>query len=207
MDFCIDELTALVAPPGDSEKLYSNLQRLIRDPALRGRLSEYGLKKAKEFTWQRSVDMLEKILLTSTAGGPAYIEISDASHVCASGHKGAALLVWDVDPFSGYDEWSHFKSTVDGMEREGFDLDVMLYIDRHSSRSVRAWIKMLLPKRSFKNISWFTFYHKKIRIDAGFLGKLMFSIFVAVKISCRYIFCRKKYPKILWRTKNIPENA
>ncbi len=53
---------ALVVNPEDEEALTDGLERLLTDAALRQRLSEAGPAQAKQFSWQRTADLLLKAL-------------------------------------------------------------------------------------------------------------------------------------------------
>ena len=61
--------TALLSPPGHPEALAQNLLRVLEDDGLRMQLAKQGHEKIKEFTWERSTDLLEKFLLKQIKGG------------------------------------------------------------------------------------------------------------------------------------------
>jgi glycosyltransferase involved in cell wall biosynthesis len=46
---------ALVVPPGDPEAMAAALVRLWREPELRRRIAEEGMRRARAFTWERSI--------------------------------------------------------------------------------------------------------------------------------------------------------
>jgi hypothetical protein len=54
-----DGETALVVPPRDPKAMAEAIIRLLKDESLRKRIAEKGYEKAKEFTWERSIDALE----------------------------------------------------------------------------------------------------------------------------------------------------
>jgi glycosyltransferase involved in cell wall biosynthesis len=62
---------ALLSPPGDVEALTRNLLCLLDDDALRIRLARAGRETIKQFTWERSTDLLEELLKTQVAGQEA----------------------------------------------------------------------------------------------------------------------------------------
>lgn len=67
------EQTALLSPIKDPAALAANILRLVRDPALRIRLTQAGHAHIQQFTWQRAGEALETILtsLHSTPTGVA----------------------------------------------------------------------------------------------------------------------------------------
>ena len=63
-DFAFHEKTALVAPRRDTKRLAVELERLVRDPALRERIAEGGYKHVLTMpTWEEQTKQLEKILV------------------------------------------------------------------------------------------------------------------------------------------------
>ncbi len=58
-DYALEGDTALLSPPGDSDSLASNLNRLISDDSLRQQLALKGHKNIQKFTWKRATDSLE----------------------------------------------------------------------------------------------------------------------------------------------------
>ncbi|MEI7685146.1 MAG: glycosyltransferase [Planctomycetota bacterium] len=58
-EFCIDGVTALVAPAGDAEAVAEKLLRLQRDPHLARRLVENARNLITTYTWDRVIDRLE----------------------------------------------------------------------------------------------------------------------------------------------------
>ncbi|MBV1735321.1 MAG: glycosyltransferase family 4 protein [Candidatus Desulforudis sp.] len=54
--------TALLSPPRDPEALAKNLLRILKDDNLRIQLARAGHERIKEFTWDRSTDLLEQFL-------------------------------------------------------------------------------------------------------------------------------------------------
>lgn len=62
-DYAEHEKTALLSPPRDPEALAKNLLRVLEDDDLRIKLAKAGHEKIKEFTWERSTDLLEQFLL------------------------------------------------------------------------------------------------------------------------------------------------
>jgi glycosyltransferase involved in cell wall biosynthesis len=61
VDFAIDGQTALVVPARDFMGLANGIIRLLEDEELRMRIAEQGYWKSREFTWERTVDLLEGI--------------------------------------------------------------------------------------------------------------------------------------------------
>jgi glycosyltransferase involved in cell wall biosynthesis len=62
-DYAEHEKTALLSPPKNPEALAKNLLYVLEDDNLRIRLAKAGHEKIKEFTWDRSTDLLEQFLL------------------------------------------------------------------------------------------------------------------------------------------------
>ncbi len=67
-EFAKHEVNALLSPPKDVEALTKNLLRLLEDDNLRIRLAEAGIETIKQFTWERSTDMLEALLKREVEG-------------------------------------------------------------------------------------------------------------------------------------------
>lgn len=61
-EYAEHEKTALLSPPGNPEALAENMLRLLEDDSLRVRLAESGHERIKQFTWEKSTDMLEQFL-------------------------------------------------------------------------------------------------------------------------------------------------
>ncbi len=67
-EFAQHEVNALLSPPRDIEALTKNLLRLLDDDALRIRLAQAGVETIKQFTWERSTDLLEALLKSKVQG-------------------------------------------------------------------------------------------------------------------------------------------
>ena len=61
-DFADHEVTALISPPKQPAALAANVIRLLEDNDLRIRLAEAGHERIQQLTWERSTDLLEKLL-------------------------------------------------------------------------------------------------------------------------------------------------
>lgn len=61
--YAVDGSTALVSEPKDPENLARNLVRLLDDDELRIRLATAGRRRINEFTWERSTDLLEELIV------------------------------------------------------------------------------------------------------------------------------------------------
>lgn len=61
-DFAVGGLTSLVVPPRAPDELSGALAKLILDRELRENIATAGLKKAREFTWERSASELRNVL-------------------------------------------------------------------------------------------------------------------------------------------------
>lgn len=69
-DVAIDEVTALLAPPGDATALGAAMRRLIDDPRLRERLTANAARAVRErFNNEVVVDMASNVIETALAGG------------------------------------------------------------------------------------------------------------------------------------------
>ena len=63
--FAIHDETALLSPPKQPDKLATNILRLITDDRLRYRIALDGHRAIQQFTWDKSVEKLENILLAN----------------------------------------------------------------------------------------------------------------------------------------------
>ncbi len=61
-EYAVDGENALLYAPGDTGGLKYNLIRLLSDPVLLEKLQQNGLKRAGEFSWEKSAKMLEEII-------------------------------------------------------------------------------------------------------------------------------------------------
>jgi glycosyltransferase involved in cell wall biosynthesis len=68
-EYIRDGVNALVVEMGDVEGAGKAVQRLILDRALRNNLIDAGYETVKNWTWQRSIGMLEKVLSYNLNGG------------------------------------------------------------------------------------------------------------------------------------------
>lgn len=62
-DFAEHEVTALLSPPKDPEALAANILRLLEDDDLRIMLVKAGHERIQEFTWERSINLLEQFMI------------------------------------------------------------------------------------------------------------------------------------------------
>jgi len=62
-DYAAHEKTALLSPPKNPEALAGNILRLLSDDSLRINLAKSGYNHIRNFTWDNSVDKLEKTFL------------------------------------------------------------------------------------------------------------------------------------------------
>lgn len=65
-DYAIPGETALLSSPKDPEGLAKNILKLLENDALRIQIARAGHELIKTFTWERSTDLLEKVLLETT---------------------------------------------------------------------------------------------------------------------------------------------
>jgi L-malate glycosyltransferase len=63
MDYAINDKTALVSPRKDTVKLAQNLIRLLDEENLLKNIANRGYEHIKKFTWDRSLDKMERIFL------------------------------------------------------------------------------------------------------------------------------------------------
>ncbi|HEX2205773.1 MAG TPA: glycosyltransferase family 4 protein, partial [Longimicrobium sp.] len=61
---------ALLVPPGDAEAMAAAVLRLLRDPALAGRLSRAGRRKAEGCDWSAVLPRWEGLLAGTVEGAP-----------------------------------------------------------------------------------------------------------------------------------------
>jgi glycosyltransferase involved in cell wall biosynthesis len=69
-DFCRDGENCLVPEPR-AGAVAAAIQRLLEDQALRARLTEGGLRTAREYDWSRKLDELERFFEGVAASHPA----------------------------------------------------------------------------------------------------------------------------------------
>ena len=69
-DYCEHEKTALLSPPKDPEALAANLLRVLQDDRLRVQLAKAGHEQIRQFTWERSTDLLERFMRQRLEGRP-----------------------------------------------------------------------------------------------------------------------------------------
>lgn len=62
-DFLSDQVNALLCAAENSEGLYQNASRVMENDSLRIRLAKNAVETAKKYTWERSVDLLERELM------------------------------------------------------------------------------------------------------------------------------------------------
>jgi glycosyltransferase involved in cell wall biosynthesis len=62
-DFCRDGVNCLMPEP-TVDAVSASILRLLRDPELRARLGEAGIRTAQEYAWERRIDDLETFLET-----------------------------------------------------------------------------------------------------------------------------------------------
>jgi glycosyltransferase involved in cell wall biosynthesis len=62
-EFALHRETALLSSPGNIDQLTENILLLIREPAVRLRIAKNGHAFVQQFTWERSVNALEALLL------------------------------------------------------------------------------------------------------------------------------------------------
>jgi phosphatidylinositol alpha-mannosyltransferase len=67
------EVHALMTPPGDVDAFAGALSRVLRDPALRGRMGAAGRARAQEFAWPRIAEQTLAIYDRVLAGHPASV--------------------------------------------------------------------------------------------------------------------------------------
>ena len=68
-DFCRHEQNCLMVED-DPESVRAALDRLLRDPALRARLGEEGIRTAADYAWEMRIDQLERVLERIAARAP-----------------------------------------------------------------------------------------------------------------------------------------
>ena len=64
-EYALDKENCLMSPPKDLRRLATNIKSVLTDNTLADSLSQKGLKTAQSFTWQKSIEKLEKILTDS----------------------------------------------------------------------------------------------------------------------------------------------
>ena len=62
-EFAIHQETALLSEPGEVQQLVANLSKVLSDDQLRFQLAQAGYDNIQRFTWGKSTDLLEKMML------------------------------------------------------------------------------------------------------------------------------------------------
>jgi len=62
-EYAIHNYNCVMSPPRQPEKLAENIKSILQDKKLALRLVRNGLETARKFTWEKSVDKFEKILI------------------------------------------------------------------------------------------------------------------------------------------------
>jgi len=65
MDYAVDGYNTLVVPPGDPKAVAKAVLRILRDSRLKDRLIEGGIETARQRTWDKVVDIFEKVIKES----------------------------------------------------------------------------------------------------------------------------------------------
>ncbi len=60
-DYCFHEVNSLVVPPEDPESMAKAIFRILTDENLAEELRKNGLRTAKELTWDKTAENVEKI--------------------------------------------------------------------------------------------------------------------------------------------------
>ncbi|MDQ1479427.1 MAG: phosphatidyl-myo-inositol alpha-mannosyltransferase, partial [Actinomycetota bacterium] len=64
-----DGVTGLLVPPGAPDALASAITKLYRSPELLSEMGRAALTRSASFTWDRSIDTLERVLKEAAAEG------------------------------------------------------------------------------------------------------------------------------------------
>lgn len=64
-EYAIHETSALLSPPGRPDLLAESIRRLLRHRRLRVRLALAGREHVRQFTWERAVDRMDRVLRES----------------------------------------------------------------------------------------------------------------------------------------------
>jgi glycosyltransferase involved in cell wall biosynthesis len=70
-DYTVDGVSALIAPPKDSDALAEHVLRLLADDQLRRRIAHAGQERIQRFSWQSSTCQLETVLVGTQGSGHA----------------------------------------------------------------------------------------------------------------------------------------
>jgi glycosyltransferase involved in cell wall biosynthesis len=66
-EYAVHDYNCLMSPPQQPEKLAENIKLVLRDREVALRLTQNGLETVKAFTWGKSVDELERVLMQEVA--------------------------------------------------------------------------------------------------------------------------------------------
>jgi glycosyltransferase involved in cell wall biosynthesis len=63
-DYAFHKKNALISPPNNSHLLAQNIIKLLKEDDLRIRLAKSGYEYVQQLTWERSTNLLERLMLT-----------------------------------------------------------------------------------------------------------------------------------------------
>lgn len=182
-EFCIDGDTALLSKTGDADELHKNVLRLTGDPELRLRLKMNGINKAKEFSWDSSVDELERIFESSAAEKYISIPSGPAKTDRCESHAGKrVLLIYMKDPFVEYKDWCRLEEGFKYFKDRGARVESMIFVDKHTGKSVKARLNMLMESSDASSFKASIFYNKNFKLKLHFIDTFLFSALVFFKI-------------------------
>ena len=197
-EFCIDGETALVSGRDDDEGLYRNLLRLLDDKGLRARIRANGIKKAGGFSWQESLDRLEKFFIELSAQD--YKGATAAISTCPPRRyaKERILLIYGKDPFNKYKDWVNVEESVDYLNYRGFSVSPLLFIDRRSLKSMKARLGLLAGPQAASAFKYKIFYSKKLKLRLPLLPRPLFAASIIGNLIAGIFSKEKRYTGVIF---------
>ena len=194
-EFCIDDETALMVVRDDADGLYRNLLRLLDDKGLRERIRANGIKKAGEFSWQESLDILEKFFIELSAQDYKGATAAVPPPRCA---KGRILFIYGKDPFNKYKDWVNVEESVGYLNYRGFSVSTLLFIDRRSLKSMRARLGLLAGPQAASAFKYKIFYSKKLKLRLPLLPGPLFAASIAGNLIAGLFSKEKRYAGVIF---------
>jgi len=197
LEFCIDGETALVSKSRDVRGLVKNINRLVDDKSLRERMSKSGIQKSREFSWDKSIDILESVFQkTLSAGKPATYNINAVRPGQSQSSK-RGLIVWGVDPFGKYTDWVYFEEFMRAVSGWGVSADVIMLVDRHSIKTVRARFEIMAPDVAGEFSPLILYVKKQKFIIPRTVSVLLLKAFVLSRLSYVSITGKGGYENVI----------
>lgn len=202
-EFCVDGSTSLLSAPGDEKGLHDNLIKLVMDNQLRAKLRSNGLEKVKEFNWEETINRLEDFFISiSKETYTGRLVSMPPERKVAAQRPGKLLFFYPKDPFCDYKDWVLVDTAIRRFMDEGFLADAFILVDRHSARSVKSRLDMLVEPEYRNIFRPIIIYNKKVKINLSSLNVFIFSTYICLRIIVNGLLRKKnKYTVLVFDEK------